>query len=314
MTGVVVPVVVDAPRHAGLGASLDYLSEQPLAPGTLVHVPLGKRHAVGVVWHEPLGGAAPEAPLRPIAAALHAMPPLPAPWRALVAFCARYYQRSLGEVALAVLPPELRKLDDTRLARRLARLACPPADAAAQASAPALTPEQAAVLQALADETADPPPPALLQGVTGSGKTEVYLRCAERALARGRQVLVLVPEINLTPQLEARLAARFAGRCLVTMHSGLTPAQRLRHWLLAHLGRADLVLGTRLAVFASLPRLGLIVVDEEHDPSFKQQEGARYSARDLAVVRGRDERVPVLLGSATPSLESWQRAQQGRYR
>ncbi|MBS0593845.1 MAG: primosomal protein N', partial [Proteobacteria bacterium] len=134
------------------------------------------------------------------------------------------------------------------------------------------------------------------------------------ALAQGRQVLVLVPEINLTPQLEARFAERFAGRRLVAMHSALTPAQRLRHWLLAHLGLADLVLGTRLAVFAPLPRLGLVVVDEEHDPSFKQQEGARYSARDLAVVRGRDARVPVLLGSATPSLESWTRAQQGRYR
>ena len=94
-----------------------------------------------------------------------------------------------------------------------------------------------------------------------------------------------MPEIGLTPQLEARLAERFAGRRLVSLHRALTPAQRLRHWLLAHLGQADLVLGTRLAVFASLPRLGLIVVDEEHDPSFKQQEGARYSARDLAVSR-----------------------------
>ena len=154
----------------------------------------------------------------------------------------------------------------------------------------------------------------MLQGVTGSGKTEVYLRSAARALEAGRQVLVLVPEINLTPQLEARFAERFAGHRLVSLHSALTPAQRLRHWLLAHLGQADLVLGTRLAVFASLPRLGLIVVDEEHDPSFKQQEGARYSARDLAVYRGRVESVPVLLGSATPSLESWSHAEQGRYR
>src|SRR3989442_9713703 len=155
--------------------------------------------------------------------------------------------------------------------------------------------------------------PALLHGVTGSGKTEVYLRAAAHALDEGKQALVLVPEINLTPQLEARFAERFAGRRIVSLHSGLTPAQRLRHWLLAHRGEADLVLGTRLAVFASLPRLGLIVVDEEHDPSYKQQEGARYSARDLAVYRAHLERVPVLLGSATPSLESWQRAAQGRY-
>ena len=154
----------------------------------------------------------------------------------------------------------------------------------------------------------------LLHGVTGSGKTEIYLQAAAQALAEGRQVLVLVPEINLTPQLVARFTERFAGRHIVSMHSGLTPAQRLRSWLAAHLGLADLVLGTRLAVFASMPRLGLIVVDEEHDPSYKQQEGARYSARDLAVYRGKLEGAAVLLGSATPSLESWQRADEGRYR
>ncbi|NDF63539.1 MAG: primosomal protein N', partial [Synechococcaceae bacterium WBB_3_034] len=187
------------------------------------------------------------------------------------------------------------------------------------ADGPSLTPEQAAVLRVLADPSGDdgpagPPPPVLLHGATGSGKTEVYLRLAERALARGQQVLVMVPEINLTPQLETRLRERFAGRILVTLHSGLTPAQRVNHWLQAHLGQADLLLGTRLSVMASLPRLGLIVVDEEHDPSYKQQEGARYSARDLAVYRGRLEGVPVILGSATPSLETWRHAQQGRYR
>ena len=147
--------------------------------------------------------------------------------------------------------------------------------------------------------------------MTGSGKTEVYLHATEQVLAAGLQALVLVPEINLTPQLEARFAARFPNHRLVAMHSGLTPVQRLRHWLMAHLGRADIVLGTRLSVFAPLPRLGLIVVDEEHDPSYKQQEGARYSARDLAVYRAHLERVPVILGSATPSLETWQRAQPG---
>jgi len=117
-----------------------------------------------------------------------------------------------------------------------------------------------------------------------------------------------VPEINLTPQLEARVAERFVGRRIVSLHSGLTPAQRLRNWLMAQGGHADVVLGTRLSVFTPLPRLGLIVVDEEHDPSYKQQDGARYSARDLAVYRARLEKVPVILGSATPSLESWHNA------
>ncbi len=213
-----------------------------------------------------------------------------------------------------MLPPELRKLDDVRLLKRLARLAKPQPPSDDAAVLPLLTDEQAAALRQLGAPPETPQRPTLLQGVTGSGKTEVYLRSAATALAAGRQVLVLVPEINLTPQLEARFAERFGVRRMVTLHSALTPAQRLRHWLLAHRGQADLVLGTRLAVFASLPRLGLIVVDEEHDPSFKQQEGARYSARDLAVYRGRLEGVPVVLGSATPSLESWAHAEQGRYR
>jgi primosomal protein N' (replication factor Y) len=311
----VLPVVVDAPQHAGLNATLDYLSPAALPPGSLVQVPLGRRSVPGVVWHRRLGEAAEGVQLREIHAAMPSLAPLDRAWMQLVAFCAGYYQRSLGEVALSVLPPELRKLDDAQMARRLERLRRQVDVGAAPADAvlPRLSDEQAAALEQLAtgDDTLRP---TLLEGVTGSGKTEVYLRSAARALDAGRQVLVLVPEINLTPQLEARFAERFAGRRLVSLHSALTPAQRLRHWLLAHLGQADLVLGTRLAVFASLPRLGLIVVDEEHDPSFKQQEGARYSARDLAVYRGHTESVLVLLGSATPSLESWSHAEQGRYR
>jgi primosomal protein N' (replication factor Y) len=309
-------VAVETPQHTGLAAPLDYTSEHMLSPGTLVRVPLGRRDVPGIVWDgEP--SAEPGVELRPVAAALASLPPLSASWRELVDFAAAYYQRSTGEVALAVLPPELRKLDDTQLANRIRKLhkALAAAPAGAQAtSAPPLTPEQTEVLARIAEAAAARlPPPVLLHGVTGSGKTEVYLGAAARALAGGRQALVLVPEINLTPQLEARFAERFAGHHIVSLHSALTPAQRLRSWLAAHLGLADLVLGTRLAVFASMPRLGLIVVDEEHDPSYKQQEGARYSARDLAVYRGRLEKATVVLGSATPSLESWQRAAEGKY-
>ena len=308
---------METPQHSGLGQPLDYSSEQSLAAGTLVRVPLGRRDVAGIVWP----GAPAEAPLgelRAVAAALHALPPLGPAWCELVEFAATYYQRGIGEVALAVLPPELRKLDDAQLANRITKLEkrlAAEAGASPPPARPALSADQSAALDELAQWTAEGgAPTVLLHGVTGSGKTEVYLRAAEQALAAGRQALVLVPEINLTPQLEARFAERFAGRTIVSQHSALTPAQRLRHWLAAHLGRADLVLGTRLAVFASMPRLGLIVVDEEHDPSYKQQEGARYSARDLAVYRGKREGVPVLLGSATPSLESWQHANSGRYR
>ncbi|MBX3621562.1 MAG: primosomal protein N' [Rhizobacter sp.] len=312
-------VAVDAPQHSGLGDALDYLSERKLSPGTLVRVPFGRREVAGIVWPGAPSAQASVA-LKPIGQALEAMPPLSLRWCELVAFSAAYYQRGLGEVALSVLPPELRKLDDAQLAQRVARLrkAWPAPRPGPEPARPELTPDQAAALTRLsALSTPGASPVVLLHGLTGSGKTEVYLRAAEEALAAGRQVLVLVPEINLTPQLEARFAERFGGgaspRRIVSLHSGLTPAQRLRNWLAAHLGLADLVLGTRMAVFAPLPRLGLIVVDEEHDPSYKQQEGARYSARDLAVYRGKLEGACVLLGSATPSLETWHRAEQGRY-
>ena len=157
---------------------------------------------------------------------------------------------------------------------------------------------------------------SLLFGVTGSGKTEVYLSAIERILA-GKptaQALLLVPEINLTPQLEARVRARFPAEGVVALHSGLAAGERTGAWLAAHEGRARVVIGTRLAVFASMPKLAAIVVDEEHDASYKAGEGVRYSARDLAVKRAQMLGIPVVLGSATPSLESWAHARSGRYR
>ncbi|MET1490964.1 primosomal protein N' [Uliginosibacterium paludis] len=155
--------------------------------------------------------------------------------------------------------------------------------------------------------------PFLLFGVTGSGKTEVYLHQIAHTLAQGRQALMLVPEIGLTPQLMERVASRFPGANLVSLHSGMADGARSLGFVQALKGEADIVLGTRLSVFVPLPRLGLIVVDEEHDASFKQQDGLRYSARDLAVWRANAEKLPIVLGSATPSLETWQHAEAGRY-
>ena len=153
----------------------------------------------------------------------------------------------------------------------------------------------------------------LLHGITGSGKTEVYLRLTARQLARQRRVLVLVPEIGLTPQLVGRFASRFPQATLAVLHSGLTDTERLAAWRSTHSGVADIVIGTRSAVFAPVRQLGLVIVDEEHDPSFKQQEGGfRYSARDLALVRAQREGLPIVLGSATPSLESLHNAATGR--
>ncbi len=153
----------------------------------------------------------------------------------------------------------------------------------------------------------------LLYGVTGSGKTEVYLQLARWQLARGAQVLFLVPEIGLTPQLESRVRQRFPAATVVALHSAQSDGARSAGFVQAMTGAADIVLGTRLAIFTPMPRLGLILVDEEHDASYAQLEGVRYSARDLAVWRARERNVPLVLGSATPSLESWQHALDGRY-
>lgn len=154
----------------------------------------------------------------------------------------------------------------------------------------------------------------LLHGVTGSGKTEVYVHLMHEVLQRGGQVLLLVPEINLTPQLEQYFRSRFPDASFASLHSGLSEGERLHNWQQAQSGAAQIVLGTRLSVFAELPKLALIIVDEEHDGSYKQQDGLRYSARDVAVFRANQRGIPVVLGSATPSLETYHNAQGGRYR
>ncbi|OYT90946.1 MAG: primosomal protein N' [Burkholderiales bacterium PBB3] len=350
-------VLVQTPAYANLGVGLSYLSELPLPPGTLVRVPLGKREMLGVVWDADTAQATGEiepGKIKSVAGVLEGIAPLSTSWQQLVTFAATYYQRSVGEVALAALPPQLRELSPAQMARRLKRKspakaalgdweaersaqvkgggrrpgdteqsALPPSLLATGTGAPALTPEQTTVLAQI-DEHAGP---FLLFGATGSGKTEVYLQCVEQLLAADpdAQALIMVPEINLTPQLEERFKARFNAtasplygeHAVVSLHSGMTNPQRLKSWLAAHSGAARIVLGTRMAVFASLPKLRLIVVDEEHDPSYKSSEGARYSARDLAVYRGKLEGAKVILGSATPSLESWHHSRPaedgGRY-
>lgn len=158
----------------------------------------------------------------------------------------------------------------------------------------------------------EPYSPFLLEGVTGSGKTEVYLQAIERCLREGKRALVLVPEIGLTPQTIRRFQSRFQDR-VVALHSGLSDVQRLSAWLQASLGQAAIVIGTRSAVLTPLPNLGLIVVDEEHDLSYKQQDSLRYQARDVALKRAHDAGIPIILGTATPSLESLHNAQTGRF-
>lgn len=284
-------------------------------PGQLALVPFARREVVGLIVGVSDSTEVPEDKLKDVIAIRTQLAPLSMEWMALCMFAADYYQRPLGEVAVPGLPKNLRAPKTTSLDRALKKLA-----AADQAHDP--TPADAPVLNSAQQQAADAIAsaegfaPTLLYGVTGSGKTEVYLQAAAQILARqpDAQVLILIPEINLTPQLESSVRARFPAVPVATLHSGLAEGERVASWLAAHLGHARIILGTRLAILASLPKLKLIIIDEEHDPSYKQQEGLRYSARDLAVWRARQLAIPIVLGSATPSLETWQHAQSGRYR
>ncbi|MGE5472187.1 MAG: primosomal protein N' [Bacteroidota bacterium] len=300
----VLRVALDLPLHR----LFDYLAvdASPADIGLRVRVPFGRGEKLGVIVDVQATSDWPLDQLKVAGEILRDLPPLPADFLGLCQFASTYYQAALGEVLLQALPGGLKRIDPPT--RRQAR----PGRVSAGGAKPELTAEQAIAVDAI--DPAAGFSAHLLHGVTGSGKTEVYLRLIERALAAGRQVLLLVPEINLTPQLEDRVRARFPEIGVVSLHSELAEAARERNWRAAFAGEANIVLGTRLAIFTPLPRLGLIVIDEEHDASFKQQDGMRYSARDVAVFRAHQRGIPILLGSATPSLESWANAQSGRYR
>ncbi len=272
--------------------------------GRLVRVPFGTGNRIGVVLGEVAQSDQPPDKLK-TAELIADLPALPDDWIALCRFCAQYYHHPLGQVMAFALPPLLRKGKTPRALK-------PKVSAGETApSSNEATADQAAAIAAIVNASGFQT--FLLHGVTGSGKTEVYLRAIADVIARGGQALMLVPEIALTPQLEARVSARFPQAQIVSAHSGVADAARARAFLAALEGRAAIVLGTRLSVFMPMPRLQLIVVDEEHDASFKQQEGLRYSARDVAIFRAKQRDIPVVLGSATPSLETFHHADSGRY-
>ncbi len=299
----VLRVALDLPLHR----LFDYVVEVASVAdvGYRVRVPFAKGERIGLITEVAEGSDWPLAQLKPAGEILRDLPPLPRDFFQLCEFASAYYQAALGEVVMQALPAGLKRLASP--VRRAGRTVSPPQ----LATPPELTAEQSAALGAINAQAGFAA--HLLYGVTGSGKTEVYLRLIERMLAAGKQVLLLVPEINLTPQLEGRVRARFPESVVVSLHSELAEAARERNWRAAFAGEASIVLGTRLAIFTPMPRLGLIVVDEEHDSSFKQQDGMRYSARDVAVFRAHQLGIPILLGSATPSLESWANAQSKRY-
>ncbi len=310
-------VIVDVPLAQPLDYALAAASEDAAnSIGLRCIVPFGRSTRIGVIVGVSDQPSIDPSKVRPIAHVLDEIAPLLPHWLQLTRFAAEYYQHPWGEVALPALPRALRSLPGPRYTQSIARLRERSMARWSDSIAPRVdeTEEQSAAIEALTNT--DGFAPHLLFGVTGSGKTEVYLAALARRLASSEtaQALLLVPEINLTPQLEALLRARFPGETVVALHSSLAEAERAAAWLAAHEGRARIVVGTRLAVFSSMPQLAIIVVDEEHDPSYKAGEGVRYSARDLAVKRAQLLNIPVVLGSATPSLETWAQARSGRYR
>jgi primosomal protein N' (replication factor Y) len=302
-----VRVALDVP----LAKLFDYAQAggAPAQIGDRVVVPFGARQQLGVVIEAQADSDVPVSRMKAITAIRDDAPRLPKDWLELMRFLSGYYQRPLGETLISSLPPRLRSLKP--LPRKALASGAQPSSARFVATY-TLTDKQREAFEAI-NEAFGRFRAFLLHGVTGSGKTEVYLHLIARVLERGAQALVLVPEISLTPQLEARFRHAFPEACIAVMHSGLEDIARTTAWLQAARGEAGIVLGTRLGVLAPLPRLSLIVVDEEHDPSFKQQEGLRYSARDAAVYRAKAMGCPVVLGSATPSLESWHNARLDRY-
>ena len=298
----------------GADETFDYWVPEGLVVdrGALVRVRLGRRSLTGVVVDVAPTTDVPREKLQPLDELRKDVPALSPDLLELARFVATYFQEPMG-LALAQMLPPVASAPPRKKRTSSSADAAAAKDVGSNLSPVALNADQENASKAI-DDAAGTFAPCLLQGVTGSGKTEVYLAAAAGRIAAGGQVLILVPEINLTPQFEHRIRDALPGHRTVTLHSRLPPGQRRANWCDAATGNADLVLGTRLAVFTPLPRLSLIVVDEEHDPSFKQQDGVRYSGRDVAVWRARQRSVPVVLGSATPSLESLVHAQGGRYR
>ncbi len=314
-----VRVALDVP----LDGPFDYRCAQEVLVGDRVIVSFGRRKMIGLVVELPSEPGCDPSLVKAVETVLKDIAPLSTSWLRFTKFAADYYQRPLGEVVMPALPVALRSLSAyqgkrsaggpvARLDQRRV-LKIKPTEIT---EAPSLNEAQQHAVDAIS--AAESFQTFLLYGVTGSGKTEVYLHAAAQTLARGKRVLMLVPEINLTPQFEQSLRARLEPVAgiggVAVLHSALSDGERLRAWLRVQRGEAKVVLGTRLSIFAPLDDVGLIVVDEEHDPSYKQQDGLRYSARDLAVWRGHDLGIPIVLGSATPSLESWVHAEKGNYK
>jgi len=285
--------IIEVAIPVPLAKTFDYLSDQRLNAGVRVKVPFGRKKVIGVV----LGSKDKSdfEKLKSVEEILDESPILDKPILDFLFWSANYYHHPIGEVISAALPKNLRLGKEAKI-KKVYGLPD-------QTQAPEFdtTDEQKIAIDKVL-KSAENYQGFLLHGVTGSGKTEVYLNITQAMLDQGKQILVLVPEIGLTPQMIARFESRLETR-VVAIHSQLNETQKLDSYLMASSGKAGVVLGTRSAIFAPMPNLSLIIIDEEHDSSFKQQSGFRYSARDLCLVRAKQASIPLVLGTATPSLE-----------
>jgi primosomal protein N' (replication factor Y) len=292
---------VDVAVCLPLSRTFVYRTEQLIEIGSRVVVPFRKREIEGFVV-----GIRKETPDREVHPITNVIDPAPLMRSEIFELCrwiAEYYVSPLGEVLKGALPPGI-------LPKHVEKGAAPKAPRGGRGGRPQLTQDQARAFETI--RTAHGFHVVLLHGVTGSGKTEVYMQAAEHFLAAGKSSLILVPEIGLTPQLTDRFSARFPDKVAI-LHSSLTKRQRIDEWLRIHGGQAPIVIGTRSAVFAPLQNLGMIVVDEEHETSYKQEEVPRYNARDTAVMRAKLARAAAVLGSATPSMETFRNAEAKKY-
>ncbi len=319
---IVVQVVIDKPLAQGFDYLWDVekLGKLPEIGG-VVEVPFARGKEVGLVIKVSNHSDYEIEKLKSV----ERLAPLPAFDPALLRlmnFASQYYIHALGETILPVIPQMWKKADNWEKIPEKIESAeqknKKKMDVVAEGliTLDQLNPNQKIALQELLAESKKENQfrVILLQGQTGSGKTAVFLNWLSSILSdESAQVLVLVPEINLTPQLERRVKAYFPNKKMAVLHSGVSEKKRGIAWYEAMTGKAQIILGTRLAALTPMPNLRAIVVDEEHDPSYKQQDGTRYSARDLAIWRAHDQKIPILLSSATPSLETWIAAQSGRY-
>lgn len=305
----IIAVAINVPLRKCFDYRIDPNKAIP-AIGSRVLLPFGRQKKVGIVLAHKDHSSIAADKLKFILDVMDAEAIIPPNLLQLYKWCERYYGHPIGEIVVGTLPKKLRSAAQKKTyTLTTAKQELDQTEIINQAFL-SPNPEQQQIIDQFELNRFQV---SLLDGITGSGKTEVYLHIIRKIIQMKQQVLLLVPEIGLTPQLQQRFKARFPG-AVVTLHSQLSDKQRLLAWEAAYSGSASIIIGTRSAVFTPLPQLGAIIIDEEHDGSFKQQEGFRYHARHVAIMRAKFANIPILLGSATPSIDTLHNTYQGKYR